>query len=159
MKRVVEATLASRSHRDSFFDVVDATSLEAECVFLVLLAEGEPPLSVEDVTSWNDHAATVSGDKETCCVQVMRGICCLSGAQGALERLLYLYGTDYDDYEEGDGNWPEGGLLQELLMELDADSVRCYYETDRKGREVLGIDEDGDEEGTVTFSYPLGVWR
>lgn len=156
MEGVVRATLASRSHRDFCFNVMYATSLEAECVFLVLLADGEPPLTLEEVELWNDHAATICGDKETCCVQVMRSSCCLLRAQGALQRLLYLYGTDYDDFEDSVGNWPEGDLLHELLMELDGESDRSYIET---GPCADAGEDGGKKEGTVLFCYPTRVWE
>lgn len=79
---VVRAALASRSYEDGYFVVVNSKGLNAQWKLIVLLAEGEPPLTVKEVRSWNDDSYRVN---------VTRGTCCLLRARVALSRLLHLY--------------------------------------------------------------------
>lgn len=82
---VVRLSLARRSYRDSYFQVVDNGGLNPQWMLVALLADGEPPLTVEEVESWND-------DDALCRVNVIRGTCCLYRAREALNGMLHLYG-------------------------------------------------------------------
>ena len=77
---VVRAILATRSCWG--FQVIKAKGPKFDWKLIVFLAEGEPPLTNEELQRWNDEAYHVS---------VTGGTCCHLRAKEALCRLLHFY--------------------------------------------------------------------
>lgn len=130
LRTLVRATLSTRSYRKMFFRVdYDMTGRKLESILVVYLAAGEPPLTADELTSWNDCAATMGVEGGTCHVDMLRCSCCFPRASLAMSRLLHLcwnlddcsYESDGSD-DDDDDSFSCGGLYYgDLLQELGAD--------------------------------------
>lgn len=125
VETVVRAALDSRSYEDFSFEVADDVGINPECIILVMLAEGEPPLTKEELKLWNEHAVVACGGQGTCDVEVVRIPSCLFRAHEALSRLLLLY----YNYFEWDGGFLKGALLHELTARVRRTIRQEYGET------------------------------
>lgn len=142
LKTLVKATLSTRSYQDDFFRFIDdITGRKLESILVVFLAEGEPPLTVDDLNSWNDGAATMGVEQGTCRVDMLRCSSCFPRASLALSRVLHLRRNlsdgEYDEYDESDrsddgdywfyyGGFYYGDFLQKLAAEVAATPTPCW---------------------------------
>lgn len=83
LEMVVRSGLSTRSYRDFTFDMVDGEKPRVNRVIMVLLEEGAPPITSEELQSWNNGG--------TCAVRMMRGTCCRFRVKEALNRFLRFY--------------------------------------------------------------------
>lgn len=147
VETVIRATLATRSHRDFSFKITDDVGINPYRIILVLLAEGEPPLTREDLQSWKDHALKAFGHQGTCSVDMVRVTSCVFRAYSALCRVLNLYW--YLTNCRGNNAFVEGGLLYELLSKVRSTLHRVYGET------VTGEAVGGVHMGAVGTAYNI----
>ena len=114
----IKASLGTRSYRDCLVVEKDPVWYDAEHVLVVFLAEGEPPLTKDEVKSWNDYAATVCPREDTCPLTLSTySCCCLFEAEKALSGLLRLCSSR--------SNQP---LLHELMGEVRSALSLAYGE-------------------------------
>lgn len=127
LKALVRATLFTRSYQDFSFRLIDLgqRSRQLDSILVVFLADGEPPITSEEVRSWNDRALTVCGKQGTCFVKVMRCLCCSSGAKDAMNRLFHLYLNESDD---DDKDSYARSLLRQLVVEAKAGRPRNWID-------------------------------
>ena len=152
LKTLVKATLSTRSYRDVFFQLVDdITGRKLESILVVFLAGGEPPLTVDDLNSWNDGAATMGVELGTCRVDMLKCSCCFPRASLAMSRVLHLVrNLSYREYDESDGSddgddywfyyggFYYGDFLQKLAAEVGATPTPCW--------DAGGTDVDEEED-------------
>lgn len=100
LKSAVKDSLTARSCLKYELDFLDAdsrtrgTELRVHSVLIFLLAEGELPVTTEQVQSWNDCVATVGAVKsEDCYVEVAPSTCCGSSVYACLCELGDMYDT------------------------------------------------------------------
>lgn len=121
LKALVGATLFTRSYKDFSFPLVDLGQRnQVDAIVVVFLADGEPPITSEEVRSWNDRAPTVCAKQGICFVKVMRCPCCSLGAKEAMNRLFHLY------------------LFHLCLNQSDDDDKDSELELNRSVEDVLG---------------------
>lgn len=130
-KTIVSFSLARRSCEDfddfSFRFIYSGRS-EVESVVVLLLAEGEPPITQDELDVWN--AQGILG-----AVKMMRATCCLFRAQESVYRLLEFYNR----YAiECNGSLDEHCLVYRLWAEAKDALRRACGDTDVKETEVLG---------------------
>lgn len=112
----VSDMLATRSYEAFSFKVMcDMTGRRFDPIFVVLLAEGEPPLTIEEVESWEDRAVTTLGiEQGTCHVDMLRCTCCLFTAGDGLCTVLDAYCDESGDERSG---LSSRSLLHRLVAE------------------------------------------
>ena len=113
---VVRSSLANKSRKDFSFESKEYGEGNPCWTFLVLLAEGEPPITTEEVESWNDDAQKLCSRGGKCWMAVTRGTCCLFKAREALSSMSVLYGSRSVDYKSD--------LSPERLLETFQDDMR-----------------------------------
>lgn len=121
----IRDTLATRSYRDFLGVMTHGAGCPRESVLVVMLEEGELPLTGKDVSSWSNHAATASSVEEPCYVGMTeyRNLCCLFGAENALSKLLQLESSRSDQ-----------PLLDELMGEVKSALSLAYGEANVEQR-------------------------
>lgn len=135
VETAIRASLATRSYEDFSFHLRNDPGCGPESIIVLLLAEGEPPLTVQDLEVWSDCAATVSADEETCFLKMLRVSCCLFRAKEALMHLLHVYRNHAD---EGDGGLFEEGLLYNVMAEVEDALSPSHRETGVEQEEQEG---------------------
>lgn len=114
LESAVRASLVGRSYETLSFHLEERVQSKPDWVFVVLVAEGEPPLTAKDVESWKDSAAMVCAEQASCYVSMMSGTCCVFRAHLALQELIHLY---VRSVEHPIHMFP-GGILPRLVAEV-----------------------------------------
>lgn len=142
LREVVQSSLATRSYQDFAFQIIDLPGMESEWFLVVMLAEGQPPLTTKELMSWIHHAAaaTVSLDQGTCYVKMMRATCCLFEARKSLLRLLNLYRYHSREGRCMKKSLSETGVLGELIAKVEDALGQPCGDTD-----VAEGDQDDDK--------------
>ena len=118
LKSAITQSLVTRSCQNYAFDLVNGqrgTEVRMHSILIFLLAEGEPPITDEEVRSWNDSVASVAAKSQDsdCCVEVARSNCCGSYVNlQELESMCSAFGAEALD----------ASFLKELYEEAESDS-------------------------------------
>jgi hypothetical protein len=121
----IRASLASRTYEDvSFSNTHGAHTRSWDKMFVVLLAEGEPPLTTEEVESWDDYARlSVGATPFVTYMDVLRFTCCATTARKGLSHVVDLY---YQNSYCGKNDLPNEGLFHRLGLKVRRLSAQSW---------------------------------
>lgn len=135
----VKATLSTRSYRACRFpEKSGGISMRKDVVtVVVLLAEGEPPLTNKDVMGWNTELTSV---------RMMRSGCCMRAHYHSVSQVVHHYFRDVKGVDQG-----SDGIASVSSQSMISDLVQSCVDMSLGGRE--GDSTQESKTGSWCFPY------